>query len=66
MPKKKEGLESATVRRTLRFTPTQVDVVDAAISTSVDAWRGFNHHARQAILHWARGVLAQRRAARHG
>jgi len=49
---------------TLRFTPDQKAVILAAIAESDKAWAGVSFHIREAVLHWARGMLSQKRTKR--
>jgi hypothetical protein len=51
-------------RVTLRFTPDQKAVILAAIAESDKAWAGISFHIREAVLHWARGMLSSRRTPR--
>lgn len=66
MEKKAVGSETrqTTERITLRFTPDQRAVLNAAIATDPNAWMGVSHFARQAVMHWARGTLAAKRPGR--
>jgi hypothetical protein len=52
-----------TDRVNLKLTKEQKALLLEAISLSDDAWRGISHHARQAVINWARGVLAHKHFA---
>ncbi len=45
----------------LRFSDDQMSAVLQAVAMSDDAWRGVSHHARAAVLAWAKSELAKAR-----
>ena len=52
---------STTERITIRLTPDDRTILDAAIAAGNESWRGISHHVRNAAMHWARGVISQQR-----
>ncbi len=42
-----------TERITMRMTPVERALVEAAVNRSAEPWRGISHHVRQVILKWA-------------